>query len=66
VPILMTAGAAFVGLLPLAFSITAPGSELEAPMAFIVCGGLFTSTLMNLVAVPAFFVWHARRRPVSA
>lgn len=61
VPISMTAGAAFVGLLPLAFSIRAAGSELEAPMACIVCGGLFTSTLMNLIAVPAFYLWRARR-----
>ncbi len=62
VPIAMTAGAAFFGLLPLAASLAAAGSELEAPMAFIVCFGLVTSTALNLVAVPAFYVWRARRR----
>lgn len=38
-PFLMTAATAFLGLLPLAVSFEAAGSELEAPMALIVCGG---------------------------
>jgi len=61
-PILMTAATAFFGLLPLAVSIGAAGSELESPMAFIVCGGLISSTALNLVAVPAFYLWRERRR----
>lgn len=61
VPISMTAATAFCGLLPLALSLGSPGSELEAPMAVIVCGGLVTSTLLNLVAVPAFYLWRHRR-----
>lgn len=61
-PILMTAATAFFGLLPLAASIGAAGSELESPMAFIVCGGLLSSTTLNLVAVPAFYLWRERRR----
>ena len=60
-PILMTAAAAFFGLLPLAASIGRPGSELEAPMALIVCAGLVSSTVLNLVAVPAFYLWRERR-----
>jgi Cu/Ag efflux pump CusA len=66
VPILMTAGSALFGLLPLAISLSAAGSELESPMALIVCGGLFTATVLNLVAVPAFFLWHGRRTRRSA
>lgn len=61
-PILMTAATAFFGLLPLAASVGAAGSELESPMAFIVCGGLLSSTTLNLVAVPSFFIWRERRR----
>lgn len=61
-PILMTAATAFFGLLPLAASIGAAGSELESPMALIVCGGLLSSTVLNLVAVPSFFLWRERRR----
>jgi Cu/Ag efflux pump CusA len=59
IPILMTAGSALLGLLPLA--VATAGSELESPMALIVCGGLFTATGLNLVAVPAFFLWSSRR-----
>ncbi len=64
-PIIMTASTAFFGLLPLAASLDAAGSELEAPMAFIVCGGLLTATTLNLVAVPALYLWKLRRRQRS-
>jgi Cu/Ag efflux pump CusA len=60
-PIAMTAATAFFGLLPLAASLGAPGSELEAPMAVVVCAGLVTSTALNLLAVPAFYLWRAGR-----
>lgn len=60
-PILMTAATAFFGLLPLAASMEFAGSELEAPMALIVATGLVTSTLLNLVATPAFYLWRASR-----
>ncbi|NOZ87269.1 MAG: efflux RND transporter permease subunit [Deltaproteobacteria bacterium] len=59
-PILMTAFTAFGGLLPLAISLGKAGSELESPMAVIVCGGLLTSTILNLLAVPAFYLWRSR------
>ncbi len=61
-PISMTAATAFFGLLPLALSIGTAGSELEAPMAFIVCCGLLSATTLNLIAVPCFYVWRGRRR----
>ena len=61
-PILMTAATAFGGLLPLALSMEAAGSELESPMALVVCGGLLTSTVLNLVAVPSFYLWLEHRR----
>jgi len=60
-PILMTAATAFFGMLPLAFSMGTPGSELEAPMALIVATGLLTATVLNLIAVPAFYLWRLRR-----
>ncbi|QOV90693.1 efflux RND transporter permease subunit [Humisphaera borealis] len=53
VPILMTALAAVLGLVPLAIAGGEPGSELLAPLAVVVLGGLVTSTLLNLVVVPA-------------
>ncbi|MBN8644532.1 MAG: efflux RND transporter permease subunit [Planctomycetes bacterium] len=53
VPILMTALSAALGLLPLAFAAGEPGSELLAPLAVVVLGGLLTSTFLNLIVVPA-------------
>lgn len=61
-PITMTAATAGLGLLPLAFSLTAAGSELEAPMAIIVIGGLITSTALNMLVLPTVYVWRERRR----
>jgi HME family heavy-metal exporter len=52
VPILMTALSAALGLLPLAFAAGEPGSELLAPLAIVVLGGLLSSTLLNLFVVP--------------
>ena len=53
VPILMTALTAVVGLLPIAWAAGEPGSEILAPMAIVVLGGLASSTLLNLLVVPA-------------
>ena len=64
-PILMTAATAFLGLLPLAASIETAGSELEAPMAIIVCAGILSATALNLVAVPSFYLWRAHRKALE-
>jgi Cu/Ag efflux pump CusA len=53
VPILMTALCAALGLLPLALNAGRPGSELLAPLAIVVLGGLITSTFLNVIVVPA-------------
>lgn len=53
VPILMTALTAVLGLLPIAWAAGEPGSEILAPMAIVVLGGLGSSTFLNLVVVPA-------------
>ncbi len=53
VPILMTALCAALGLIPIALAKGEPGSELLAPLAIVVLGGLITSTFLNLVVVPA-------------
>jgi len=60
-PIVMTAATAGLGLLPLALSLGRAGSELEAPMAVIVCGGLISSTVLNMIVLPTVYVWLARR-----
>jgi HAE1 family hydrophobic/amphiphilic exporter-1 len=62
-PIIMTTAAMIFGMLPLAFAIGA-GSEMRAPMARAVIGGLITSTLLTLIVVPVVYTylddWGAR------
>jgi CzcA family heavy metal efflux pump len=57
IPILMTATVTALGLVPLAAGLHSPGQEIEAPMAITVLGGLFSSTLLNLLVLPAL-AWH--------
>lgn len=59
-PILMTAIAAGLALAPVAMGAGQPGTELQAPMAMVILFGLVTSTLLNMVVVPA--VYLAARR----
>lgn len=53
IPILMTAAVTALGLAPLALSAGHPGQEIEGPMAITVLGGLISSTLLNLIVLPA-------------
>ncbi|MBK9973717.1 MAG: efflux RND transporter permease subunit [Planctomycetes bacterium] len=61
VPILMTALSAVLGLIPLALAAGEPGSELLAPLAIVVLGGLVTSTFLNLFVVPAGYILVHRK-----
>jgi cobalt-zinc-cadmium resistance protein CzcA len=63
-PVLMTAMIASFGLLPL-LAATGPGSELQRPLAVVVIGGLFTSTLLTLVLLPALYAWLEEKREKS-
>lgn len=54
-PKLMTAGSAILGLMPMLFGLG--GSELERPLALVMVGGLVTSTLFTLLALPSFYAW---------
>jgi cobalt-zinc-cadmium resistance protein CzcA len=53
-PKLMTAGCAILGLLPL-LVLPLHGSEIERPLALVMIGGLVTSTLFTLLALPTFY-----------
>jgi HAE1 family hydrophobic/amphiphilic exporter-1 len=63
-PILMTTATTVLGLVPLAIGL-GEGSEVQAPMARVVVGGLLTSTLITLVLVPVVYTglaeWQLRR-----
>ncbi|MBC8327813.1 MAG: efflux RND transporter permease subunit [Planctomycetes bacterium] len=55
IPILMTALASALALVPLAFSGGEPGSEIQTPMARVILCGLATSTFLNMYVVPALY-----------
>lgn len=54
-PILMTALAAGLALVPIAAGMGKPGSEIQAPMAMVILFGLLSSTALNMVVVPAVY-----------
>lgn len=56
IPILMTALAAGLALVPLALSAGQPGSEIQAPMAVVILCGLISSTILNMVVLPALYL----------
>ena len=61
--ILMTALVTALGLMPLAVGSGEPGREIEGPMAIIIVGGLTTSTLLNLLVLPAILLHFGRFSP---
>ena len=66
-PILMTSLATGLGIVPLVVLGDRPGHEIEYPLAVVILGGLVTSTLLNLFAVPALYLrFGAPRSGVSA
>ena len=64
-PILMTALVTGLGLLPLAIGSGDPGREIEGPMAIVIVGGLATSTLLNLLVLPALALRYGRFEKTS-
>ena len=60
VPILMTAMAAGLALVPLALGGGRAGSEIQTPMAIVILCGLTTSTLLNMFVVPTLYLRYAR------
>ncbi len=58
-PVVMTASVAALGFLPMATS-TAPGAEVQRPLATVVIGGLITATFLTLVVLPVIYVLFYR------
>jgi Cu/Ag efflux pump CusA len=61
VPILMTALAAGLALVPIALSAGRPGSEIQAPMAMVIMFGLLSSTALNMIVVPILYERFGKR-----
>jgi CzcA family heavy metal efflux pump len=64
-PILMTALATGLALVPLVIAGELPGAEIEHPMAIVILGGLLTSTLLNLFIVPSLYLRFGRSGRVA-
>jgi Cu/Ag efflux pump CusA len=61
VPILMTALAAGIGLIPLVLAADQPGKEILNPVAIVIVGGLVSSTLLGLLVTPALYYRFGRK-----
>ncbi len=59
-PIVMTTLATGLAIVPLVVAGSAPGHEIEHPLAVVVLGGLVTSTLLNLFVVPALYLRYGK------
>ena len=64
-PVLMTALVASLGFLPMALS-TAPGSEVQRPLATVVIGGLISATLLTLLVLPAAYAVVLGKKPTAS
>ena len=60
-PILMTALTSALALIPLALNGSAPGNEIQSPMAQVILGGLFSSTLLNAFVIPIIYLITNRK-----
>lgn len=60
-PVLMTASISIFSLLPMLLAGGA-GSEIQKPLATVVVGGLFTSTLLTLLIIPSVYSWFEKRK----
>lgn len=66
VPVLMTALAAGIGLIPLVLAADQPGKEILHPVAVVIVGGLITSTLLGLGVTPTVFYTFGRKAAATA
>ncbi len=55
-PVIMTALAAGLALVPFAFAADKPGNEILSPLAIVILGGLASSTVLNMIVLPSLYL----------
>ena len=63
-PVMLTAGAAALGFLPMAIS-TSAGAEVQRPLATVVIGGLISATLLTMIVLPVLYALFDRRKAAT-
>ena len=66
VPVLMTALAAGIALVPFVMAADQPGKEILHPIAVVIVGGLISSTLLDFLVTPLIFFHFARNAALKA
>lgn len=61
-PIIMTALTSALALIPIATRGAEPGNEIQSPMAIVILGGLFSSTILNLFVTPIVYYLYSKRK----
>ncbi len=64
-PILMTALTSALALIPMVIGGDLPGNEIQSPMAKVILGGLFTSTLLNGFVIPIMYLITNRKQQTT-
>ncbi|TDP89721.1 HAE1 family hydrophobic/amphiphilic exporter-1 [Leucobacter luti] len=64
-PVVMTAAATVLALVPMALGVTGHGGLVAQPLAIVVIGGMVSSTVLTLIVLPALLVTAERWRRVS-
>ena len=62
-PIIMTALTSALALIPLAVNGSSPGNEIQSPLAIVILGGLFSSTILNIFVVPIIYYMSNKNKP---
>ncbi len=61
-PVLMTALAAGLALVPFAIASDKPGNEILSPLAIVILGGLFSSTALNMIVLPSLYIKYGKEK----
>ena len=61
-PVIMTALAAGLALVPFAIAADKPGNEILSPLAIVILGGLLSSTVLNMVVLPSLYLKFGRQK----